>query len=121
MSDELLKAARRLIEEPDTGGVWPRATAILARQALEGALDRMWADSLPGMEEASRSTQMACIGHVISDKTLIAEVRSAWSSLSRACHHHHYELGPTAAELERWILQTEHLVRTLKVPPATDA
>ena len=116
MSEESLQAARRLIEEPDSAeGVWSRAAALLTRQALESALDKMWADTLPGMEQASRFTQLACIGQVLTDRTLIAEVRSAWTSLSRACHHHHYELGPTAAELERWMLQTEHLVEALRV------
>jgi hypothetical protein len=28
--------------------------------------------------------------------------REAWLGLSRAAHHHAYELAPTAAELRRW-------------------
>ena len=118
MSEELLHTARRLIEEPDSPeGVWPRAAALLARQALEGALDRLWADTLPGMEQATRFTQLACLGQVLNDRTLVTEVRSAWSSLSRACHHYQYELGPTAAELQRWIRQAERLVEALRQPP----
>ncbi len=117
MSEELLHAARRLIEEPEgPEGVWPRASALLARQALEGALDCLWADTLPGMERASRFTQLACLGQILTDGFLVASVRSAWSSLSRACHHHHYELGPTAAELQRWIGQTERLLQALQQP-----
>jgi 3',5'-cyclic AMP phosphodiesterase CpdA len=51
---------------------------------------------------------------MITDAVLVADVRAAWASLSRACHHHHYELGPTAAELERWMLQTKRLVEVLR-------
>ena len=36
-AEELLAAARRLVDRPDAAmaGVWPRAAALLARQALE--------------------------------------------------------------------------------------
>ena len=77
--------------------MWPKAAAFLACQALEEALADLWASTYPGMEESSWSTQLACLGEVLSDPSLIADVRSAWASLSRACHHHQYELDPTAA------------------------
>jgi nucleoside-diphosphate-sugar epimerase len=40
----VLADARRLLErsDPATAGLWPRATALLARQALELALHRLW-------------------------------------------------------------------------------
>ena len=115
MTLDLLQFARGLLEgEEGPSGVWPRAAALLARQALEDALDQLWANTFPGVEQASRFTQLACLGQTLGDEVLVADVRRAWTSLSRACHHHHYELGPTAAELDRWILQTEHLVETLE-------
>ncbi len=116
MTTDLLGYARSLIERQGVEGVWPRAAALLTRQALEDGLDRLWADTFPGMEKAARFTQLACLGLVIPDEELVADVRSAWASLSRACHHHHYELGPTASELDRWILQTEHLLEALRRP-----
>jgi hypothetical protein len=30
--------------------------------------------------------------------------------LSEACHHHAYEIGPTASELEGWLAAVERLV-----------
>ncbi len=115
MTLDLLGYARSLVERQEgSEGVWPRAAALLTRQALEEALDHLWLMIHPGVVGASRATQLTCLGHMITDAELVADVRSAWSSLSRACHHHHYELGPTAAELDRWILQTEHLVETLR-------
>ena len=119
MTEDLLDHARRLITGPDGPiGVWPRAAALLARQALEDALDRLWADCCPGMKQTSRRTQLFCLGLFVVDEDLIADVRAVWSSLSRACHHHHYELAPTAAELEGWIQQTEHLLTALEPPPS---
>ncbi|MDE0168719.1 MAG: hypothetical protein OXS29_04290 [bacterium] len=122
MTADLLDHARSLIERQEgSEGVWPRAAALLTRQVLEDALDRLWLAIHPGVASASRATQLTCLGLMITDAGLVADARSAWASLSRACHHHHYELGPTAAELERWIRQTEHLVRTLQQSPASDA
>ena len=119
MTGDLLDHARRLITGPDGPiGVWPRAAALLARQALEDALDRLWRLSVPQMRQASRRTQMICLGMLLKDEALIADVRAVWSSLSRACHHHHYELAPTAAELEGWIQQTERLLTALEPPPS---
>ena len=114
MTKLMLGHARRLIEGPEgPRGVWPRAAALLSRQALEEAMDQLWACTFPGMESASRATQLACLDQVLTDRTLVADIRTAWSSLSRACHHH-YELAPTAAELERCIRQTERLVEALR-------
>ena len=120
MIEEMLHRAHRVLDDPAVpGSIWPRAAAFLTRQALEEALDCLWAVYHPGMVDTSRRTQMLCLGQVIEDEALAADVRAAWSSLSRACHHHHYELAPTAAELEGWIQQTEHLLASLE--PASAA
>ncbi|MCQ3803345.1 MAG: hypothetical protein OXC98_01945 [bacterium] len=111
MSHDLLDRARELITAREgLSGVWPRAAAFLTRQALEEALADLWRFTHPGMEGASWSTQLACLHEVLSDPPLVSDVRSAWASLSRACHYHHYELDPTYAELERWMGQTERLI-----------
>lgn len=111
MSQDLVDHARELINTPEgLSGVWPTAAAFLTRQALEEALANLWRFTHPGMEEASWSTQLACLPEVLPDHSLVLDVRSAWASLSRACHHHHYELDPTHAELERWMGQTERLI-----------
>ena len=118
MNLDLLDHAWRLLQKGEgPEGVWPRAVALLARQALEEALDRLWMSTYPGTSRATRTTQLACMGLVIKDAGLVADTRSVWSSLSRACHHHHYELGPTAPELHRWILQVERLVESLRPEP----
>ena len=41
-------------------------------------------------------TQLICLRSYLEDAPLAARAGHAWSALSRACHHHPYELGPTA-------------------------
>ncbi len=116
MTNPQIASAKSLIARSDVGpaGVWPRAAAFLIRQALEDALDELWATNLPGMERASRASQLACLAYASPDRRLADNVRIAWSALSRACHHHSYELAPTAPELENWLLQTEGLISALE-------
>ena len=55
LAPSLVSTARDLLERPDshTAGIWPRATALLARQALESALDDLWRSRAPGVERCS--------------------------------------------------------------------
>lgn len=116
MSRELLTTARILIARPDLGpkGTWPRSAAILARQALEEALESLWVNSrYPAVKRTSFRFQLLCLWLVLDDTGLMRDVRAAWYFLSRACHHHQYELAPVAAELETWINQVERLTEAL--------
>ena len=42
---DLIDAAKDLMQRPDApvDGIWPRAAALLARQALEAAIGELWA------------------------------------------------------------------------------
>ena len=64
---EVMTAARNLIERTDsaTAGLWPRATALLARQALEAALDDFWRIRAPGMEHCSMRAQLLCLPYYL--------------------------------------------------------
>ena len=116
---EILAAARNLLErtDPATAGLWPRATALLARQALEAALDEFWKVRAPGMEQCSMKAQMLCLPYFLQapgpktqDDHLAQRVSYAWAGLSGACHQHPYELPPTSAELLGWLGTVEELV-----------
>ena len=74
----IVSTAEELIGIRDGGGadLWPKTSAVLGRQALEGALRDFW---------------------------LAQETSAPWSAPSRACHHHSYELSPTAGELRAWL------------------
>lgn len=101
---DLLAAARALMERPsrDTRGLWPRATVVLTRQALEVALKTFWSAKGLAMEDCSARAQLLCLGPELSDEPLGRAAHQAWTALSRACHHHPYDLSPTREELVAW-------------------
>src|SRR5437868_9846559 len=102
----MIAVARDLLERPDphTARIWPRASALLARHALEFALDGLWRRRAPGLERCSMRAQLLCLpAYLATDGDLATRVSYAWSGLSRASHHHAYELPPAAAELSDWI------------------
>ena len=97
----LLDIARALLgrAEPKTAGLWPRAAALLARQALEESLDTYWLSRSLPLSSCPTRPQLLCLGTYLGDAPLAARVHHTWSALSDACHHHAYELAPTAEEL----------------------
>jgi hypothetical protein len=115
----LLAAGRGLVEAPraETAGLWPRAAALLGRQALEATLEDHWATRAPGLERASMRAQLACLPDYLADRRLAADVAFTWAALSEACHHHAYELGPTAPELAGWLDSVERLVVAVEGAP----
>ncbi len=111
---ELLAAARRLLDQPAdaTAGLWPRAAALLARQALEGQLAHLLDAEAPGASAAPFTTQLLVLRSIHPNPDLAARVAYAWNALSRATHHHGYELPPTAVALRSWISTIEDLEET---------
>ncbi len=108
----VLTAARNLMERTDaaTAGLWPRATALLARQALEAALDDLWRVRAPGMESCSTRAQLLCLPYYLGEEVPAERVSYAWAGLSRACHQHPYELPPTSGELLGWLHTVEQFI-----------
>ena len=122
--DELLAAAKGLMQRPDTliTGIWPRAAALLARQALEAAMAELWA-SKPQAAEMSRCTmrsQLLCLTACLDPGTA-SRAAYLFAALSRACHYHSYELAPTAAELTSWLDQAAHIVTQLQAASTVPA
>jgi hypothetical protein len=105
---KLVSAARDLMQRADsaTAGIWPRASALLARQALETALDDYWRQHAPGLERCTMRAQLLCLASYLrgDDAEYVAQrIAYAWVRLSRACHQQVYELPPTATELAAWL------------------
>lgn len=107
--------------DPRTAGLGPRAAALLARQALEAALDDFWPVRAPGMEHCSMKAQLLCLPYflqapkpsgpqALADEKLAERVSYAWAGLSGACHQHPYELPPTSSELLGWLGVVDQLV-----------
>ena len=102
---EILYRASDLLERPtsETVGLWPRATAVLVRQALERGLTEVLSAKVEGIQRAPVRAQLLCLKTFLDDTATADEVNLAWWALSRACHHLSYELPPTAAELRALI------------------
>lgn len=114
----MIRYSRELLQraEPSTAGIWPRASAVLARQALETVLADLWRVRAPGLERCPMRAQLLCIEACLP-KTgdLAARARYAWSGLSRACHQHPYELPPTMSELAGWVGMVEEFRNAAKM------
>jgi hypothetical protein len=119
---QLLNEADRLLTGPttDTRGRWPRACAWLVRLALERALDEYWGRILPEAALCPMRPQLLLL-RSYADASIADGARDAWTGLSRAGHHHAYELAPTAAELRGWhsaVSQLTHDLAAVPSPPS---
>lgn len=61
-------------------------------------------------------TQLICLRSYLGDAALAARAGHAWSALRRACHHHPYELAPTAGELSSWFAVVGDLSERVGAP-----
>jgi len=115
ISVELLQSADLILSEPRSGsaGVWPRAAALLARQAIETAMLEFWLLRAPGVEWCSTHAQLLCLPDYVRDREVAESASLAWNSLSRVCHHHPYELLPTAVELRALLDTARRLIAAL--------
>ena len=111
--DELLDAAKDLMQRPGASldGIWPRAAALLARQALEAAMAELWAANpqAAGLSASTMRPQGLCLTAYL-DPGPARRAAYLFAALSRACHYHPYELAPTAAELTGWLHQAAQLI-----------
>jgi hypothetical protein len=114
---ELLAAARALMQRPDapTAGIWPRAAALLARQAIEAAMADLWASQRQAadLSGSAMRSQLLCLTAYL-DRGTARRVAYLLAALSQACHYHPYELAPTAAELVGWLDETSQLVTRMQ-------
>ena len=102
---------RQYVQRP---GLWPRASALLVRQALEQSLSGYWIDKGIALVNCSTRAQLFCLRECLHEGDLAARVAHTWSALSRACHHHPYELPPTVDELKSWMEPVRELHEVLR-------
>ncbi len=111
---ETLAMARQVLDRPDarTAGLWPRAAALLARQALEQALDDFWRRKGVSLDGCPTRPQLICLREYLHHDAagLAGPVNHAWNALSQACHHHPYELAPSLTDLNRHMLVVADLI-----------
>jgi hypothetical protein len=111
LAERKLEVSKALLTRPTASlrRTWPRAAALLARQGIELAVGSLLGQRWPGAENAPFRAQLVCLQQVVGSE---AAVRAGWCwvELSRACHHHPYELAPTTAELKAWIADAGQIV-----------
>lgn len=104
-----LRAAQQLLEQPGkTGyrGWWPRAVVWLLRIQLERDIEEyLQARGLAPGDLPGRTRLLMLHGYL--EPAQVQHVASAWHGLSRAGHHHAYELAPAQAELRGWVEAVE--------------
>ena len=118
-SQTYLAEAERLMATPARGtrGLWPRASAWLLRLALESALNDYWTGAAPAVGACrSRRSQILMLSRYVSVAGA-RRVAMLWGSLSRAGHHHSYELALTAGELRHLHSEVREVVRFLQPKP----
>jgi hypothetical protein len=110
-----LAVADRILKEPALveDAAWPRACTWLIRLALEHGLDDFWATHNPHVGKVtSRRAQLLALSRTV-DADLGRRGTDLWHALSRAAHHHAYELAPTGPELRTWHGEVLTLTRAL--------
>ncbi|MFI6366503.1 hypothetical protein ACIBG0_27555 [Nocardia sp. NPDC050630] len=111
---ERFDAVDRLLDGAvtDADGLWSRATVWILRLALEQSVDELWSKVAPELARCPMRAQLLALRVFAGDATA-AQVATVWAALSRAAHHHDYELAPGVTELRRWREQTAAIATTL--------
>jgi hypothetical protein len=113
----LLAAARATL---DAAGTLPqrrrtRAAAVVARAALELAVDARLAEHGLDLTRATMRSRLICLTTLVDgDAGEAAAV--AWAGLSAGCHQHAYELTPTWAEITHLIGLVETVLNVPRPP-----
>lgn len=112
---QVLAAARIVLDRQEAfgGTSWHRSSALLARQALEAGIDRFWQARGLDLSRVPRKRQLICLPWYLDDRRAARQVHETWASLSQACHHHAYDLAPTAGELRGWFDDVAKALRLL--------
>ena len=120
---ELADAAEQVLVDPSDAlfGCWARASALLARQSLETAMDDLWRKRSPLVRQCSTTAQLLVLPSYLRDQEAARDASYAWGALSRACHHHAYELAPTASELRSLIKLTRRVAAAIEAATTTVA
>jgi len=89
-------------------GRGPRTAAVLARLAFEDWLDEQstW---LPAGQDRPTTNSKLVVLSALRGAEVGGHARRVWHTLSRACHHHAYELQPLAAEIKRLVAAVRQL------------
>ena len=105
----LLAQASSVLEEAT--GHSNRGACWIARAALESAVDELLDTMNAPAPDATMRSKLTVL-QVASgvDSPIPGQADYAWNGLSRACHHHAFELSPTATEVRHLIAVVSELI-----------
>jgi hypothetical protein len=86
-----------------------RTAALLARRAFEDWLDEQSAPWLGSSYYGPSTKSKLVVLEALRGIDLGQLVKRIWQGLSAACHHHSYELQPSAAEVRDLVEQIRNL------------
>ena len=112
---QLIQHANQLLIRPRqaTAGLWARASALLARQALESSVDKFWTRCGWEMQRCSFRSQLLCLQE-LAGVEVAREAAYSYNFLSNVCHFHPYEASPTSVELRTILELVESVVGALE-------
>jgi len=103
---ELLGYAEQVLDGTvSLGGRGPRTAALLARRAFEDWLDEIsasWSKEVLSDRPPTISSKLIALG-ALQGMELGECAKRVWHGLSRAVHHHAYELQPSVAEVRQLV------------------
>ena len=105
---ELLSYAEQVLDgRVSLGARGPRTAALLARRAFEDWLDEVsatWSTQVVSDRPPTTSSKLVALA-ALQGMDLGERAKRVWHGLSRAVHHHAYELQPSVAEVRHLIRQ----------------
>jgi len=112
---QLIQHANQLLVRPRqaTVGLWARAAALLARQALESSLDKFWDRCGWQLQRCSFRAQLLCL-HELAGQEVARDAAYSYNFLSNVCHFNPYEASPTSVELRTILEMVESIACTLE-------
>jgi hypothetical protein len=113
-ADQLLQRAKEILNGSGTAARprRMRIAAFLIRQALEEEVSARCAHLVARIDHPVRMRSRLLVLRALDQSGTAAKAEYAWNALSRACHHHAYELAPTASELQHLLRVVTQLVDT---------
>ena len=111
-SSNLLDYADQVLDGTVALGARSARTALLGRCAFEQWLDQQSAPWSRTTQRHPTAASKLIVLAALRGDDVGETAKRAWNGLSRACHHHAYELQPSTAEVRDLVA----LVRRLSAP-----
>lgn len=111
---ELLTYADQVLDGTvELGARGPRTAALLARRAFEDWLDEVsasWMSDTVSDRPPTTTSKLVALA-ALHGSAVSEHAKQVWHGLSRAVHHHAYELQPSVGEVRHLVVQVRTVCR----------